>query len=272
MSRASLMCLAAALAMTAFAAREGSGGEAPPSEAAAPAAEGAPAAKAEEPEEEAAGGTWMRIKQGGLTMVFLFFLSVMGLTFAMERAFRLRRPLIAPEGLGKEADKLWREGKHAEIKKLADSQPSTLGRILSYIVEHRKNPMADLSTGAAEIAGREFKRHLRRAYPLAVVGTLSPLLGLLGTVSGLMDAFEAVAVAGTMDDPSILANSIAKALVTTLTGLVIAVPALVAYHFFKSRTGDQLDMLEEEVSDLMNGWYMKKEADEEVGREVGNEG
>ena len=200
---------------------------------------------------------WQKFEQGGRTMWVLVLLSMAGVAFAIERIAQLRRALIAPEGLRSKADQLWKDNKADEIPALCAKQPSTLGRIIAFVAEHRQNSMSSLSESAGDIARREFRKHQRRAYPLAVVGTLSPLLGLMGTVFGLMESFEAVAVAGTMDDPSILANSIAKALVTTATGLIIAVPALLAYHFFKNRTGDLLDMLDEEVSMTMNSWFLK---------------
>ena len=198
-----------------------------------------------------------RFEEGGRIMWVLTLLSMAGVAFAVERVMQLRRDLVAPEGLRAKADQLWKENKADEIPELCAKQPSTLGRIIAFVAEHRQNSMTSLNESAGDIARREFRKHQRRAYPLAVVGTLSPLLGLMGTVFGLMESFEAVAVAGTMDDPSILANSIAKALVTTATGLIIAVPALLAYHFFKNRTGDLLDILDEEVSMTMNSWFLK---------------
>lgn len=198
-----------------------------------------------------------KFKQGGRTMWFLALLSMAGVAFAMERIGQLRRALVVPDGLREAADRLWKENKQDEIPALCAKHPSTLGRIIAFVAKHRNNSMNSLNESAGDIARREFRKHQRRAYPLAVIGTLSPLLGLMGTVFGLMESFEAVAVAGTMDDPSILANSIAKALVTTAAGLIIAVPALLAYHFFRNRTGDLLDMLDEEVSVVMNSWFLK---------------
>lgn len=198
-----------------------------------------------------------RFKQGGNTMWALVALSVVGLSSMLERLLLLRRSLVAPETLVGQADGLWRAGKHDELRALCEANPSTLGRILGFVSQHRDNTLPTLNEAAGDIARRDFRRHQRRAYPLAVVGTLSPLVGLFGTVVGLLEAFEAVAVAGSMDDPSILANSIAKALVTTVFGLVIAIPALVLYHFFKNRTGDLLDTLDEEVAAKLNAWYLK---------------
>lgn len=227
-----------------------------PAVAATPSADAATAKKPAD--EENLNPLLLKYKQGGMTMWWLSFVSLVGVAFAIERIMQLRRVNAAPEGLSKKVDELWRAGKFDEVTAVCKANPSTLGRVVAFVVEHRKNELPALNEGIGDIVRREFRKHTRRAYPLAVVGTLSPLLGLFGTVVGLLEAFEAVAVAGSMDDPSILANSIAKALITTVYGLIIAMPALGAYHFFKTRTGDLLDTLDEEVGTLMNGWYLKK--------------
>jgi biopolymer transport protein ExbB len=108
---------------------------------------------------------------------------------------------------------------------------------------------------AGDVASRDLRRHLQKAYPLAVVATVSPLLGLLGTVIGMIGAFDKVAAAGSLGDASVLGGDISKALITTGAGLTIAVPALVLYHYFKSRTNLYAIMLEEEVGELITEWY-----------------
>ena len=117
---------------------------------------------------------------------------------------------------------------------------------------------------AGDLAGRDMRRHLQRAYPIAVVATLSPLLGLLGTVVGMIESFEIVAIAGSLGDASLMAGSISKALVTTAGGLVIAIPALGLYHLFKSRTQGLTMQLEGEVHELLTAWFMEARRSEGV--------
>lgn len=199
------------------------------------------------------------LAKGGTTMLFLALLSVTAVTFALERLFRLRRSVIVPPGLAAAAERLWQEGKHDEIIDLARRYPSTLGRILQFIVRHRDNPVTDISTTAGDIAAVELRYHTRRCYPLAVVATISPLLGLLGTVYGMIESFDVVAIAGALGDASQLAGGISKALITTAAGLVIAVPSLAAFHYFRERTNLYGDLLEKEVTDLVIECLMKKE-------------
>jgi len=109
---------------------------------------------------------------------------------------------------------------------------------------------------AGDIASREIAQQLQRAYPLAVVATLEPLLGLLGTVLGMIESFDSIVQTGTVGDPSLLAAGISKALVTTAVGLIIAIPFLGLYHYFKSRTNYFASILEEEVTDLISEWLL----------------
>lgn len=196
-----------------------------------------------------------KLKGSGKTGIALFLISVFGFSFAFERLFNLRRSRITPDGLAPRAEKLWQAEDIAGLKKLALENQSALGRVIIEIIEHRDAPRADISTMAGDVGGREMRYHLQRAYPLAVVATISPLLGLFGTVYGMIGAFESVALAGEMGDPSIMAGDISYALITTAIGLVIAVPALAFYHFFRIRTQMMGLELEEQLSHLINRWF-----------------
>lgn len=198
-------------------------------------------------------------KAGGTTNYFIEFLSVVMLAIVIERFVRLRRSSVAPLGMADEARRLWKEGKHGEIKALCDKHPnSTLSRIIRFILEHKDAPLADVREATGDIASREIEMHHLLSYPLAAIATLSPLLGLFGTVVGMIEAFDLVALAGNMGDPSILSGSIAKALVTTEFGLIVAMPSIFFFGFFRLRTNMMAHLLEEEASGLMNEWLMKK--------------
>ena len=203
----------------------------------------------------------IQFEKGGRTMWFLAFLSVMALAFLLERAFRLRSGAIAPKGLDAQANRMWKEGRYDDLRKLCESRPSTLSRIVRFLVDHRQASVTDLSTTAGDIGGRELRRHMSHNYPLAVVATLSPLLGLLGTVIGMIEAFEQVQVEGTLGNANELGGAISKALITTAAGLIVAVPALAFYHWFKARTSMYALELEEKTTGLINEWFVKETTD-----------
>jgi len=211
---------------------------------------------ASEPEDEEAitqGAAFIRtLKQGGWTMFFLAALSVIGVGFCLERLINQRRGRIVPGGLAAKADKLYQAGEMQELQKELGN--STLAKMITAIIEHRDHGPDRATVQAADTASRDLRRHGQRAYPLAVVATLSPLLGLLGTVIGMIGAFEKVEVMGEMANASAFGGDISKALITTGAGLTIAIPALAAYHFFKSRLSLYGVELEEQGGELISRW------------------
>lgn len=200
-----------------------------------------------------------RLKHGGPAAVAQIALSVFGAGFVFERFARLRRRNLVPDGLADEARQLWREGKFAELEKLAAANPSTLARVIAFIARNRQSPMVEVSEVCGDLVSRELATHYQRAYPLGIVATLEPLIGLLGMILGMISTFETVAVAGSLGDATQLAGGISEALVTTGLGLAIAIPFLALYHFFKHRTASFGMLLEEEVTSLLSEWLMQKQ-------------
>lgn len=202
---------------------------------------------------------WEKIKSTGFTGFVLFVVSVIGVSYALERTFNLRQDKIVPSGLIESTKELWKAKQFDKLLESPGKNDSTFGRIIKTLVKNRHCTTADLSMMAGDISSRELKIQMQRAYPLAVVATISPLIGLMGTVIGMIGAFDAVAHANTMGDPSIMAESISYALMTTAMGLVIAVPALALYHFFRIRTNSFALLLEEHVNDIITDWFMNGE-------------
>lgn len=192
-----------------------------------------------------------KLIQGGWTVAVQLVVSVVGLASAIERLINLRRSRIVPRGLYEQVDALWSQGRMDQIKQLCQRRSSTLGRMILAVVEHQKSSLADVSMVAGDLGARELKLHLQKAYPIAVVATIEPLLGLFGTVWGMILAFDKVAIIGSMGNASALSSEIAIALVTTAVGLAIAIPMLALHHYFKSRTNIFGIMLEEQVSALI---------------------
>jgi biopolymer transport protein ExbB len=132
----------------------------------------------EEAEEEEEIKTWgeqmvLRLTKGGWVVPIQLLISVVGLAFVLERLVRLRRSAVVPTGLAAQADRLWKEGQYDQVKALCRKHPSTLGRIIEFIVAHRGMSVADLSMTAGDIGSRDLKRHLQLAYPLSVVAAMN---------------------------------------------------------------------------------------------------
>lgn len=229
-----LLCLPVAAAETE---RAGGPAAAPPAATAsapAPAAAAEPASAAP----EVGSGSWLmeKYRQGGFTMHIFLVVSLWLVAVLIERLVRLRRAAIIPDGLAEEAEKLWAAGDRDGVKRLGEARPSVLGDMLVFAAEARGASGADLLAGGQDIASRGLRRHLQRLVPLAIITTLGPILGLFGTVVGLIDSFEMMATAGSMGDVRLISGGIATAFICTATGMGVAMPALVGYHLLKLRT------------------------------------
>ena len=198
---------------------------------------------------------WLaEVMKGGMTSAVLVLVGITGLAVGLERFMVVKASRFVPADLVKKLRPLTSAGRLEEVRDLTRNEPSALGRAAHYIACHAHLPYDMLAIGAADLGSRELRRQLQRTYPLAVVATLSPLLGLLGTIIGMIEAFQKVALMGDTGDASVLADSIGKALITTALGLVIAIPALGVYHYFKSRIAQLGNLLEEEVEEILSLW------------------
>ena len=222
-------------------------------------AELVPAPAADAPKEISALDQWTGwISQGGRTMIFLGILSILGLGSALERLANMRMTKIVPEGFSTKIVALWSEGKIDEVKATCTKSRSMLARVVETILEHADSTdYQEVKMFAEDKAGRELRLENRKASMLSNVATLAPLLGLFGTVVGLLGAFTTVAAVGEMGNPAILADDIGKALITTVAGLAIAMPALFVYNIVKNRLNLYAVILEEEISDLINNLFVK---------------
>jgi biopolymer transport protein ExbB len=201
---------------------------------------------------------WLaEVFKGGLTSVALAVLLMAGITFAVERLLASRRKFVAPRGLAEEVAPLWARGDFTGITLACEEKPSTLGRMIEFLVHHRDTDPGLLIPSAQDIASREMQHHSQKTYSLAVVAALAPLLGLLGTMIGMIESFKLVEVYGDDGGASMLAGSISKALITTTVGLIIAIGALAVYHGLKSRLNAVTSDLEEEFERLVNRWLLR---------------
>ncbi|MFZ4649933.1 MAG: MotA/TolQ/ExbB proton channel family protein [Rubrivivax sp.] len=198
--------------------------------------------------------------QAGISIVAIGALSVLAVAVALERFWTFMPQNIAPPDLVPRFLEHWRASDLSGARALVADHPSVLGQVLAYLLQHRDRPVATLSVRAGEMASLALRRHQRKAYPLVVVSTVAPLVGLLGTVIGMIEAFHVIATAGGLGDPTQLAGGISKALVNTAAGLAVALPALALHHWFKHRlTGVGL-RLEADVNQVLDALVTPVEA------------
>lgn len=187
------------------------------------------------------------VKSGGIVMVPIILCSILAVAITLERLWTLRGQNVIPEEL---TDKVWQ---WVENRSLSDKQitalqlHSALGRVLAAGLANRHRDRV-VMIEAIEDAGRHVMHDLERYLnTLATIASISPLLGLLGTVTGMIRTFRAITVAG-VGNPSAMAGGIAEALITTAAGLIVAIPALVAYRYLRGRVdGLVIDMEKESL-------------------------
>jgi biopolymer transport protein ExbB len=117
----------------------------------------------------------------------------------------------------------------------AGDDDSPLGRLLASAIAGRQLPRADLENRLSRQGSLELKHLSHRLHLLELIGRISPMLGLTGTVTGLTRAFQTVAALRQVSDPSLLASGIWEALITTVAGLFIGIPTIIAYHLLDNR-------------------------------------
>lgn len=193
---------------------------------------------------------------GGNTMWFILASSVLAVAFTVERLLRMKRSRIVPKNLAARAREMWRQGKHDELIELCDQDDSTLARAIRRMVVHRHVPMADVRTIVGDAVSSEFNLFHRRTHPIAVAATVAPLLGLFGTVSGMITAFRQFRALGETGDPGVFAGAISVALITTEAGLMVAIPSLLMWHWFRNRTNSYVDEMEGIVQELLIEWFL----------------
>ena len=176
---------------------------------------------------------------GVIMMLVLIGLSLAALYFIIEHIFSLRRKDLLPEGLGESVRQQLQAGNLTEAKQLCNQQPSFLSFVLLHGISELEFGWASVEKTLEDAIAEQAARMFRRAEYLTVLGNIAPMVGLLGTVTGMLMSFRQVAVSqGTAGAPQ-LAEGIYQALVTTVVGLIIAIPSVGAFAIIRNRI-DQL--------------------------------
>ena len=170
---------------------------------------------------------WLQeMAEGGATMAFLALLSVALIAFLIERCLTLRRKNFVPPGLLNAVRPLFAERRYDDIRKHCQDSPSPMSEIIVHCVDFRSTNFDIVQAGVTDIGARVVVDQEEKCTPLTVIAGVAPLLGLLGTMIGMIEAFKLVEVFGDEGGASLLAGSISKALITTAVGLILAIPAV----------------------------------------------
>jgi biopolymer transport protein ExbB len=185
------------------------------------------------------------VKAGGPVMVPIILASIIAAAIFLERLWTLQQRRVVPAEL---TDKVWKWVEQRQIQDkhiIALQQNSPLGKILAAGLANRHRDRSIIKE-AIEDTGRHVVHELERFIgTLGTIASISPLMGLLGTVIGMIRTFNAIETQG-VGDPAALGGGIAEALITTAAGLTIAIPALLGYKYLRGRVESLVVQMEKE--------------------------
>ncbi|MFQ5881966.1 MAG: MotA/TolQ/ExbB proton channel family protein [Candidatus Methylomirabilales bacterium] len=175
------------------------------------------------------------LERGGILMVPLLLFSVISLWIFLERFYHLKRADGKAEYLFKTVrDLVLRRDWEGAVRRTREC-PGPVAAVFRELLEQRLKGKPDLEELAAIEGRKELKRLTVRLPLLNLIAGLAPLIGLLGTVMGMVKAFQKVATAQGAVNPSLLASGIWEALLTTVAGLMVAIPAFIFHHYLDEK-------------------------------------
>ncbi len=198
---------------------------------------------------------WELVKAGGWLMTPIIVCSIVAMVITIERAMKLKLNLVAPSELREQLVNALRTHGDISRQQLNDIKEETpLGDILATGLLYKQYGVESMSMHMENRASVQIHTLEKNINMLGTIGAISPLLGLLGTVLGIIASFLAI-TDGAMKDPTLLAGGVSQALITTAAGMIVAIPTLVAYRYFQRRIVDINAEFESQAGLLMQELY-----------------
>ncbi|MUV14667.1 MotA/TolQ/ExbB proton channel family protein [Noviluteimonas gilva] len=191
------------------------------------------------------------VRAGGWPMIPLLLLSVVALAIIVERFWSLRRKVVLPPGLGAEVRAWAAKGRldPAHIDSLRRNSP--LGALLAAVLDVRHRTREEIRERTEDVGRHQVHKMERFLNTLGTIAAAGPLLGLFGTVVGMIQMFLGILDQG-IGDVNQLAGGIGKALVCTAAGMIVAIPALCFHRYFRGRIAAYIVDMEHEAFELMD--------------------
>jgi biopolymer transport protein ExbB len=197
-------------------------------------------------------------KSGGIVMYAIVFVLGYALFIIIDRAIVYRKNTAGTDSLSKSLEELIEKKDYDKAVKICEKKKNPLARLIREVFQDRKIPLEDAELKIQEVILHETSFLEKHLPTLKSLGALAPLLGLLGTVTGMISLFDVITVFGT-GDPKLLAGGIAEALVTTEFGLIVAIPAMLFHRILLNNSERIITDLERFSFVIINsGWEKKK--------------
>jgi len=200
--------------------------------------------------------------KGGVFMWPLLVCSIVAVTTIIVRAFALREKNVLPLVIESEMERLVPGASPERLARIVHHDPSSLARIVRVALQHLRWPRSENVEAVQTRARHEMVRLERGLVLLEVITGIAPLIGLIGTVSGLIHVFASLGLSAAAADAKQIARGISEALSCTIFGLGIAVPALVAFVYFSKKVEVMSVEMESLVTDLLSKCYYGRIAGE----------
>ncbi len=191
------------------------------------------------------------MQDGGLILWIIMALSLAAGAIIIERMLFFRRIRVDEETLLSRLKMTLQKGHADEALSICESNPSPLTNLVKVGIENRHKTTGEIKDLVVSAANLEIPQLERSLSALGTIAHIAPLLGLLGTVTGNIEAFGVLGEFGAVGDPGLLASGIAEALVTTAAGLIVSIPAIVFYNHLVSRVNHIIIRLENRVNELV---------------------
>lgn len=196
---------------------------------------------------------WVWIQEGGIVMYPILFSSVLALAIFLERLYALRRSKVIPQAFVTELGFFKERGGEEEaLFTLCGRYDSALARVIKAGVERIPYGFSEVPHAVEGMGQHEAALLSTNLRMMGAISNLAPMLGLLGTVLGMIRAFTVIARAGT-GRPELIASGISEALLTTAAGLIVAIPTLAGYHYLRGRIDRYVVEMEEVALSFLEG-------------------
>ncbi|MEJ2601815.1 MAG: MotA/TolQ/ExbB proton channel family protein [Gammaproteobacteria bacterium] len=199
------------------------------------------------------------VKAGGWLMLPIILCAIIAMGIVLERFWSLQQDKVVPQDL---TARVWgwiRQNELTQSHIQSLQQGSPLGEILAAGLVNRDRERVVMKE-SIEDTGRHVVHELERYLDtLGTIAAVSPLLGLLGTVLGMVEVFTAITTEG-VGDPGALAGGISEALITTAAGLTVAIPSLIGYRYFRSRVDELVVRMEKEALKIVEAVQRRRDS------------
>ena len=194
---------------------------------------------------------WQVIIQGGPVMVPIIIISLIVWALIIEKLFELNRENINVDIFTDKLIDLWKKGRKNEAIKLCKSTMGIVPKVLEKGLAYEGKTKESIMDNIREVMLKEYPKLEQSLPTIGTLASAAPLLGLLGTVTGMISTFTAVTLHGT-GNPQALAKGISEALITTQSGLIVAIPALFFHNYLVRKLTNIMDNLGKNIIKLIN--------------------